>query len=334
MIGCALGIIFVIVYLLLGGVDAFQASAPVHVYLRDLSGLQNKSAVQFNGIQVGEVSHFQLSGLNDPNRAVRVDMLIYTRYLAAIPEDSTVEVTALNLLDEQFVNINEGTSPRHIMPGTELRPSPPPAINPAQIMAGGRQILAQLDAVVRDMETGQGAVGHLVRGDEIYNSILRKVSEFQRAVQAAANKNTLTGRLIFDDSYYDRLESPVKKLDRSLADLEAGQGSLGKFLKDPAQYQQLRKSVGDLNRALGELNAGKGTTGRLLKDDELYRRINRLVETLIEQIDGLNYGETGLGELLVNSSLYETLSGSTKSLEEMMRALRQNPRKMLRPKIF
>lgn len=334
MIGGAMGIVAVLVYLLMGGADAFRPSVNVHAYLKDVSGIDKKSAVQFNGIRVGDVSSVALSGLKDPNKAVRVDMTIINRYLDAIPEDSTVEVTALNILDDQFVNVNEGKSPRHLMPGAELRPTPPAGFNPAELLAGGKAILQQLDSVIHDMETGHGNIGKLVKGEEIYNSMLGKVREFQRAVHAASNRDTLTGRLIFDQIDYDRLRAPVKRLDQALADLQAGQGAAGRLLKDPAQYEKFRKSVSDLNRTLADLNAGKGQAGKLLKDDELYRRINRIVEDLNAQVDAFNSGQGAMGQLMANSSLYETLQGSTTSMQAMLKELRENPAKYLRPKIF
>jgi len=334
MVGCAMGILSVLIYLLMGGEDAFQPAANVFVYLKDLAGLERNSSVQFNGIHVGEVSNVALSGLKDPNKAVRVDMAIQNRYLSAIPLDSTAQVTALNVLDDEFVNLNEGKSTQHLVSGTELQPTPPAAINPADILVGGRKILAQLDAVVHEMETGNGSVGGLVRGDEIYTSMLNKVSQFQRTVHAVENKNTLTGRLLFDEDYYGKLEAPVKKLDQTLADIEAGKGPAGSLLKDPGMYNRLRKSVQDLNRTLKDLNAGKGAGGQLLKDDELYRQLNQIVEDLNLQIDAINSGEGTLGQYMLNTSTYEMLEGGMKSLQDMMHALRENPKKYLRPKLF
>lgn len=334
MIGCAIGILSVLVYLLLGGADAFRPSVNVHAYLKDVSGIGKKSVVQFNGIHVGEVSGVALSGLKDPNKVVRVDMAIISRFLGAIPEDSTVEVTALNVVDDKFVNVNEGKSPRHLMAGAELRPSPPATINPADILAGERKIFQQLDAVVHDMETGRGNIGRLVKGEEIYGSMLHKVSEFQRAVRAASNRSTPTGRLIFDETDYDKLRDPVRRLDQALANLQAGQSAAGKLLRDPAQYDRLRKSVNDLNREFAGLNAGKGSGGKLLKDDELYRRINRIVADLNAQLDAFNSGEGALGSFMASSSLYETLQGSTKNLQDTLRELRENPRQYLRRRIF
>jgi phospholipid/cholesterol/gamma-HCH transport system substrate-binding protein len=334
MIACAMGILAVLVYLLMGGADAFQPSANVYAYLKDLSGVQKNSAVQFNGIHVGEVAKVALSGLKDPNKAVRIDLAIENRYLSAIPADSTVEVTAENVLDDQFVNINEGKGAQHLVSGIELRPTPPSTIDPSQILAGGRKILEQLDSLVRDMETGHGNVGQLVRGDKMYTSMLSKVTEFQRAVHAAGNKDALTGRLMFDETYYDKLEAPVKRLDQVLADLQAGKGSAGKLLKDPAQYDRFRKSVTNLNRALADLNAGKGSGGKLLKDDELYRRINRILDDLNAQVDSFNSGEGALGQFMANTNLYESLQGSMNGLQQMLHDVRENPKKFLRPKLF
>ncbi len=334
MIACAMGILSVLVYLLLGGADAFQPAVTVYGYMTDLAGLGKKSAVQFNGIHVGEVTDAALSGLKDPKKIVRIDMAIMRQYLKFIPEDSTLEVTAQNVLGDKFVNVNEGKSAHHLAAGDALLTPPPPNINPADMLKGGRDILKQVDAVVRDIETGHGNVGKLVKGEEVYDTLLGKISEFQRAIHAVSSKDSRIGRLLNDETYYDELQVPVKRLDRQLTDLQAGQGAGGKLLKDPAQYERLRKSVGDLNRALAKLTAGKGQTGKLLKDDELYRRISRLVANLNAEVDALNSGEGVLGQLMISSSLYESLQGGTKTLQDMVRAVRENPKKFLSPKLF
>jgi phospholipid/cholesterol/gamma-HCH transport system substrate-binding protein len=334
MIGCALSILSLLCYLLLGGADAFQPAVTVFGYMPDLGGLGRKSAVQFNGVKVGEVTETALTGLKDQKKIVRIDMAIRRRYLAAIPEDSTLEVTAQNVLGDKFVNVNEGKSPRHLAAGDELIAPPPPNINPADLINGGREILKQVDAVVHDIETGHGNVGNLVKGEAVYDSLLSKITEFQRAIHAVSDRGTPTGRLLYDEAYYDELQAPVKRLSKQLEDLQAGQGTGGKFLTDPAQYNRLRKYMGDLNRALADLNAGKGQNGKLLKDDELYRRISRLVVNLNAEVDALNSGQGALGQLMVNPSLYESLHGSTKALQDTFRAVRENPQKFLGKKVF
>src|SRR5437763_649945 len=100
MIGCAVGILSVVVYLLMGGSEFLQPAATIQTYMTDLSGLTKGSPVRFNGIKIGEVTFTQFSHLNDPQKVVKVDMSIVQRYLNTIPEDSTVAVAAETVLGD------------------------------------------------------------------------------------------------------------------------------------------------------------------------------------------------------------------------------------------
>ena len=334
MILCAVAIASVLVYLLLGGSEFLQPAVPIHSYLGDLSGLAKASPVRFNGIRVGEVTRTELSHLKDPQKVVRVDMSLVRHFLQAIPEDSTVEVTADNVLGDKFANINEGKSPNPVQPGAELRRTPPQQINMDDLMKAARSIIASTDALFADIEAGRGNVGEFVQSDAFYNDTLKKVVEFQRKVREVTARDSVAGRMLYDESLYDQLRAPVTRLNQQLVDLESGQGAGGKFLKDPAQYDQLRKTVADLSRQLADLEAGKGQAGKLLKDDEAYVRMIRMLDDLNKQVDAVNSGEGPLGHLMVSSNLYESLNGETKSLQNMLKELRANPRKFLFLKVF
>ena len=334
MIGCAIGIASVLIYLLLGGSEFLQPAVTVHTYMVDLSGLVKGSPARFNGIRVGEVIRTELSHLPDPNKVVRVDISVVQHFLQSIPEDSTVGVSADNVLGDKFANINEGKSPRHLQPDGELGTTPPPAITTADLITAARDIINKADSLLGDIEAGRGDLGQFIQGEQVYDSLLNKITAFQRQIHAATAKDFKAGKLLYDDSLYEELRAPIRRLNDTLAELEAGQGAGGKFLTDSAQYDQLRKSVGDLNNELRELNAGKGMAGKLLKDDELYTQLNRMIENLNVQVGALNAGEGAVGHLMVNSSLYESLNGSTKNLRSLLKELRANPQKFLRIKVF
>ena len=334
MIGCAVGILCVLVYLLLGGSEFLQPSVSVHTYLVDLSGLAKGSPVRFNGIRVGTVTATELSHLKDPKKIVSVDMSIVEHFLRAIPDDSTVQVTADNVLGDPFANINEGKSPQRLRAGGELQQTPPPQINMADLMKAARDIIGNTDALLSDIQAGRGNLGAFVKGEAFYNDALKKVTAFQRQVRDLRAKNTTAGRLLYDDSLYERLRAPVARLNRQLDELQSGQGTGGKFLKDAAQYDQLRKTVGELNRDLTELAGGKGPAGNLLTDDALYSRISRTLDDLNRQVDTLNSGEGALGSLMVSSQLYDNLNGGMKNLQNTLKELRENPKKFLRFKLF
>jgi phospholipid/cholesterol/gamma-HCH transport system substrate-binding protein len=334
LIGCAIIIVSVLIYLLLGGSDIFQPAVTIRTYMTDLSGLARKSPVRFNGIRVGEVTETALSGLRDPQKVVRVEMSVMNRYLKAIPEDSTVVVSADTVIGDKFADVTEGKSPRHLQPNGELVTPPPKANSNADLIKAGRQILAEMDVAISDIEAGRGELGQFIKGQAIYDKALNKVTAVQKEIRAMAGKESRAGQLIYDDALYRKIEEPVKRLDNALAELQAGQGTGGKFLKDSARYDQFRKSVGDLDRALADLNAGKGQGGKLVKDDELYARINQMVDKLTGQVDALTSGEGTLGQLMVNDNLYQNLQGSMKNLQSVLKELRENPKKYLRLKVF
>jgi hypothetical protein len=329
MISCAIGILLVLIYLLQGGSEFYQPVVTVHTDMADLGGLMKHSPVQFNGIRVGQVTSFGLSHLQDPQKIVRVDMSIMRHFLPSIPEDSTVKVSAQNVLGDKFADINEGKSRRHLQPEAELLSPPQPQINTGDLIKAARQILERVDSLFTDIEAGRGEFGKLVKGEEVYNKALNKVSTFQRQMRAMTARDTPAGSLLYDDILYQKLHAPIQSLDDSLAEIEAGQGTGAKFLKESGQYDQLRKSIGDLNRALEDLRAGKSPAGKLLRDDEPYKRIKGMIDHLNDQVDAIN-----ASQFFVNSNLYESLHGSTERLQAMLKELRGNPKKFLWMKLF
>src|SRR5579863_613478 len=329
LIGFAVGILLVAIYLLLGGADWLAPAVTVRTYMTDLSGLMKGSPVRFNGIQVGKVKSVALSGLKDPQKVVRVEMSLMQRYIPTIPGDSTVAVTADNLLGDNYAKISEGKSPRHLQPGGELQTPQQPGINMGDLMKAAREIVGRLDALFSDIEAGRGELGKFVQGEEFYNDTLAKVTKMEREMRAATSKDTMAGRLLYDDALYGQLRAPLKLLDQKLAAIEGGQGAAGKIMKDSAQYDQLRKSVGDLNRTLEDLRAGKGQVGKFLMDDEQYSQIARMIDNLNQQVDAFN-----ASQLVSSTNLYDSLMGSTRQLEGLLKDFGRNPKKFLWLKLF
>src|SRR5260370_34772617 len=150
MIGCAVGILCVVIYLLLGGSEFLQPAVTIHTYMTDLSGLAKGSPVRFNGIKIGEVTSTEFSHLNDPQKVVKVDMSVVQRYLNSIPEDSTVAVAAETVLGDKFADINEGKKPQHVRPGAVLVTPPQKQFNRADLLKDARDIVASADARLAD----------------------------------------------------------------------------------------------------------------------------------------------------------------------------------------
>src|SRR5258705_949715 len=195
-------------------------------------------------------------------------------YTTLFRSDSTAVVAAGDVLGDKYIDINAGKSAQNLQQDAELASPPPKQYNQADLLKAARDILARMDSLFSDIEAGRGPFGKLVKGEEIYDSMVKKVADFQRQMRAATSKDTAVGRLIFDEAAYNEIRRPLQSMDHALAELQAGHGAGGKLLKDPAEYDRLRKSVGDLNRVVADLRAGKGQAGNLLKNDELYTRVS------------------------------------------------------------
>jgi phospholipid/cholesterol/gamma-HCH transport system substrate-binding protein len=89
-----------------------------------------------------------------------------------------------------------------------------------------------------------------------------------------------------------------------------------------------------LRAAIADLNNGKGKFSSMLRDDTAWTQASRLLKQIDQTIAALNAGEGTAGRLLSNAQVYESLNGSLRSLEALLRDLRENPRKYLRVKPF
>jgi len=106
----AVMVLALLILLLTGSRGIFEHNEIIRTYLDDASGIAESTPVRLNGILVGAVQGVRLSGSKDPKRAVEFEMAIEDKFMKEIPEDSTSEISAANLLGDKFVNITKGRS--------------------------------------------------------------------------------------------------------------------------------------------------------------------------------------------------------------------------------
>src|SRR5215472_19158357 len=82
----ALLILGTLCYLLTGG-TLLEPKSTIYLYMPDAVGVAAGSPVRVDGIGVGKVESVALTGLNVPDRIVRVTMIIERERLASIPID-------------------------------------------------------------------------------------------------------------------------------------------------------------------------------------------------------------------------------------------------------
>lgn len=334
----ALVILGILIFLLTGSSRPFASRSTVYSYMQDSAALTENSAVRLNGILVGKVSRIALSGSNDPNRVVKMDLEIEDRFLREIPIDSEAGIGAENVLGTKFINIKKGVNPTTIQPGQEIRSRDTSDFN--DVVEQGNTLLVQLqgilkrvDAVVAQVEVGKGSIGKLLVDEELYKRLVGTVAEVQSLAAALNSEKGTIGKLVYSDQLYNDLRGSIARIDNMLEGLQQGQGTAGRLLKDTALYDETRNAVTDLRRILGDIDAGKGTVGKLLKSEELHRQIASTLGKVDLMIDKMNAGQGTIGQLLVNQSLYDSLNGTTREMNALLKDFRADPRKFLRIKL-
>jgi phospholipid/cholesterol/gamma-HCH transport system substrate-binding protein len=334
----AMIILGVLIFLLTGSKNPFAKESVLYTFMDDSAALTEGSPVRLNGILVGEVQRVALSGSNQPQRIIRIDMEIREDMLSQIPIDSRASIAAENVLGTKYINIKKGVDAVTVKPGAEI-----PSLDTREfdevvqsgysLLTSLQGILKRIDAIVGVVEVGKGSIGKLIVDEEFYNRLLTISRDFERVTAAmAAGKGTL-GRFLYDETLYEELRGPVARFDVLLRDLQEGRGTAGRFLKDEALYNDMRQTIGEVRSLLAELNAGKGTAGKLLKTEELHNQISGVIAKLDNTIDRVNAGQGTVGQLLTNPQLYDSLNGATRELNALMKDFRADPRKFLRIKL-
>jgi len=319
----ALLILLTLIYLLTGG-TLFQPKATVYMYVPDATGLAKGSPVRVDGIGVGKVSSVDLTGSQQPKRAVRVTITVERERLASIPVDSFAQLSIDTPIGDKFVDITSGKARDHIAPSAELTFKDQPELMKSLDLSQFQKQLRIMDATLTDIEQGKGLVGQFVVGEAVYNSLLKNLAEFQKEIRAAADASSSLGLALYSDDMYRQVSEPVVEFERSLERIQSGQGTAGQMFRDTAQYGQLRAGAGDLLRSLREIRASE-----FVRSDQPYADWNRMVTSLIQSVDELN-----ANPLLTRTDTYESLNGFARELSHTIRDFHDHPSKYLRIKVF
>lgn len=336
VIAAAAGISFVLMYLLVGGgADFFARRTTLTTYMPDAAGITEDAEVRLSGIRIGKVQRVELSGLLESRRAVRAEMRVLTRYLKNIPEDSQTDVSADNLVGDQFIDIAEGKSPIPIKEGGVFQSEPVrQAKDRVDLIKTLQNNLAQIDQILADMSSPDTKIGKFVVGELEYDTVLLRIRGFDQALHTFLTPQSDLGKAFYSAEMYNRIHDLAVHADRTLVSIQNGEGTLGHLFSSDEQYNEVLRELTDLRSALADTNAGKGKVGAWLQDDSRYGQITRLLSATDATIASLNAGEGRAGRLLSNAQLYEALNGSLRNMEGLLRDLRENPRKYLRFKPF
>jgi phospholipid/cholesterol/gamma-HCH transport system substrate-binding protein len=331
----ALAALTALVFLMSSNTGGFlSGKIMLRSYFENSAALKVGAPVNLEGVTIGNVKGIRIV----PERKltpVEVVMRINKKYLPALHTDSKTSLETVGVLGDTVVNIDSkfATGPQ-VQDGAELQTTESPNLSDVIKSSQGtieqlNTILAKVDNLVDALNTGKGSIGKLINDPGLYNRANGILNEIQGLVDQISNGKGSIGKLISDDTLYNRANVTVGKLEKMSNDLDQGKGSIGKLLKDETLYDNLRESTSNLNTLLRDINAGKGSIGILAKDRKFADKLNDTVTKLDSILNRVDNGEGTIGQLMRNRSLYDHADQVMQNSNELITAIRQNPKKYL-----
>ena len=318
------------------GMSLFSKKLTVTTYFENSAGLKPGAPVNLEGVTIGEVKRVRIS--IDPARKltpVFVEMRLDPKFSASLHKDSTASLSTVGVLGDTVVDINSqvaGGPP--LEDHDELKTLETPNLTDVIKASEGtveslNVILAKMNRIVDNIQTGQGSVGKLINDPLLYDKATKTVDELHTlAANLNAGKGSV-GKLMNDDQMYNRLNDAAEKLDTIASNLSAGKGSAGKLLNDDKLYDNMNSTLAHANSVLASVDSGKGSAGMLINDPAFANKLNDTVTKLDALLTGVNNGEGTIGKLAKDDAVYTNLNKLLASSDDLVTTIRKDPKKYL-----
>jgi phospholipid/cholesterol/gamma-HCH transport system substrate-binding protein len=318
----------------------FTPKIQLKAYFDDAGGLRQGAPVRLSGVDVGNVSSLRI--VSDPTRKltpVEVVMKVSSKYRNSMRKDSIASLETAGVLGETYINIDSSQATGPVVHNEDTlavreQPDIQDVVRASQgTLVNVNALLKRLDRIIAFIESGQGSIGKLIYDPEIYNRLASTINEFQQLMNQVSQGQGTIGKLMTDDELYRKANATVDKLNLIIDDLNAGKGTAGKLLKDPELYNNANQTVANVKSLTDDINAGKGAIGKLAKDQEFAAKLQNTMNKLSSLTDRMEAGEGSVGKLLKDPGLYNNADQMLIESRELIKAIRENPKKYLTIKL-
>jgi phospholipid/cholesterol/gamma-HCH transport system substrate-binding protein len=323
-----------VLIILMSGGGMFTSKITVRSYVPEASGLRPGAPVRLSGVDIGNVKAIRVVS-DRPLTPVEITMKVNQKFHSFLRKDSMTILSTAGVLGESFINIDsshaKGAEARD---GDELLSKDQPGYDDVIRAANSSLqnidvVLKRMDRIIAFVESGQGSIGKLIYDPTLYNRVNGTVAEFQTLVNDISNANGSLGKLIEDDDLYNKANATIDKVNTMIDQVNAGNGTVGKLLKDPTLYNNANQTVSNIKQLTDDVNAGKGALGKLAKDQEFANKLQNTMNRLSDMVERLNAGEGSAGRFLRDPALYDNTNKLLTDSQELVKAIRQNPKKYL-----
>ncbi len=194
-------------------------------------------------------------------------MKLDDKYGANLKKDSKASLSTVGVLGDTVVDINSqfAVGPR-LQDGDELKTLETPSLTDVVKASQGtieslNVILAKMNVIVDNLQSGKGSVGQLINNPDLYNKANAAVDELLTLEKNLNAGRGSIGKLMTDDTLYNRLNDTAAKLESIVDAVNSGQGDGGQAAEGRFTVQESELDAGACELADGRCGCGQGRVG-------------------------------------------------------------------------
>jgi len=310
-------------------------------YFDNAGGLREGAPVRLAGVDIGNVTGIRIVQ-GKPMTPVEVTMKVNTTYRFNLRKDSVTLLSTAGVLGETYVDVDSSAAKGpEATDGDTLAAREQPDIQDVVRASQGTlqnmdALLKRLDSIVAFVESGKGSIGKVVYSPALYDQLSATVAEFKGLMDQVQSGKGSLGPLLTSDEAYKKAMAAIDKINALADDLQQGKGTAGKLLKDTELYDNANKAMANVRQLSDDINTGKGALGKLTRDQEFAAKLQTTMNNVAELSERLEKGEGTAGMLFKDPALYNNSNQTLVETRELVKAIRENPKKylMFRVKIF
>jgi phospholipid/cholesterol/gamma-HCH transport system substrate-binding protein len=324
----------VLIFVMSGTGGWFTTKITIRSYIDNAGGLREGAPVRLHGVDIGNVTSVRIVE-GKPTTPVEVTMKVNTKYKFDLRKDSVTLLSTAGILGETYVDVDSSAAKGPpASDGDTLAARDQPDIQDVVRASQGTlqnmdSLLKRVDRIVAFIESGQGSIGKVIYSPALYDQLNATVAEFKGLVDDIQSGKGSLGPLLTSDEAYKKAIGAIDKLNAMVDDLQAGKGTAGKLLKDPELFDNANKTIANVRQLTDDINAGKGALGKMTHDQEFAARLQTLMNNLAELSSRLEKGEGTAGMLFKDPALYNNSNQMLVETRELVKAIRENPKKYL-----
>ncbi len=259
------------------GLGLFSHKLTVTTYFENSAGLKEGAAVNLQGVTIGQVKSIAVTTAPDRKLTpVQVVMKLDSKYQNDLHTDSTAALTTVGVLGDTVVDINSqvATGPP-LQDGATLNTLETPSIQDVVKQSQGtienlNTILAKLNTVVDNLESGKGSFGQLLTNPELYNKFVDTMTDVQQTTAKLNNPDNTLGKFLNDKGQmYDKVDDALGRVDDMTKGIQAGKGTAGQAADRRPAVQQPEQVGREHECDSGRCAGGQGRAGRAAEGSEV-----------------------------------------------------------------